>query len=322
MSNTPIITRRSALLAAAATPAVAASLAGVLAARPALAAGHSAGKSNAIFSHYKVGDFIVTTLLAGSAPRDEPQSIFGMNVSAEEFASVSADNFIPADSVRFFFNVPVVNTGSDLILFDTGLGGEGTPAIVGALEAAGYSADEVTKLVITHMHPDHIGGLMNGGAPTFPNAEIYTGQTEYDFWASQEGEQGPPAMVRNMVTPMAEKITFVAPGDSIASGITAVDAFGHTPGHMTYMLESEGQQLMLMADTANHYVWSLGYPDWEVRFDMDKAAAAATRRRLLGMLAADKVPFAGYHMPFPGVGYVDTRGDGFAYVPESYQLAL
>ncbi|MEO0497197.1 MAG: MBL fold metallo-hydrolase [Pseudomonadota bacterium] len=321
MSKT-IITRRSALLGAAAAPIAAGGLASVLSSRPALAAGHSAGKSNAPFSHYKVGDFVVTTLLAGSAPRDEPQSIFGMNVSAEEFAEVSAENFISAESVRFFFNVPVVNTGSDLILFDTGLGGDGTPAIVGALEAAGYTPEDVTKLVITHMHPDHIGGLMNNGSPTFPNAQMYTGQVEHDFWAAQEGEQGPAAMVRNMVTPMAEKVTFVKDGDSIASGITAVAAFGHTPGHMTYMLESDGQQLMLLADTANHYVWSLGYPDWEVRFDADKAAAAATRRKLLGMLAADKVPFAGYHMPFPAVGYVDTRGDGFAYVPESYQLAL
>ena len=99
-------------------------------------------------------------------------------------------------------------------------------------------------------------------------------------------------------------------------------AFGHTPGHMGYMLESDGQQLMLVGDLANHYVWSLAHPDWEVRFDMDKAGAAAARRKVLGMLAADGVPFVGYHMPFPGVGYVETRGEGFHYVPHSYQLLM
>ncbi|MEM8579139.1 MAG: MBL fold metallo-hydrolase, partial [Pseudomonadota bacterium] len=79
---------------------------------------------------------------------------------------------------------------------------------------------------------------------------------------------------------------------------------------------------VLGADFANHYVWSLAYPDWEVRFDMDKEVAAATRRRLLDMMAVDQVPFVGYHMPWPGIGYVETRGDGFAYTPHSYQLLL
>ncbi|NKB27008.1 MAG: hypothetical protein GKR99_05420 [Rhodobacteraceae bacterium] len=105
-------------------------------------------------------------------------------------------------------------------------------------------------------------------------------------------------------------------------GITAVAAHGHTPGHMAYMLDSGGKQMLLIADTANHAVWSLERPDWEVRFDMDKAAAAATRRKLLGMVAADRIPLIGYHLPFPAVGYVEVRGDGFAYVPASYQLML
>jgi len=89
------------------------------------------------------------------------------------------------------------------------------------------------------------------------------------------------------------------------------------------MIESGGSQLLIAADFANHYVWSLGHPDWEVKFDMDKQAAAETRRRLLGMLAADKLPFVGYHMPWPGIGYVSAaQGDGFRYEPASYQLML
>ena len=84
---------------------------------------------------------------------------------------------------------------------------------------------------------------------------------------------------------------------------------------MVYMVESDGQRLMITADTANHYVWSLQRPDWEVRFDADKAAAAATRKQVFGMIAADRIPFIGYHMPFPGVGFVEAQGDGFRYVP-------
>jgi glyoxylase-like metal-dependent hydrolase (beta-lactamase superfamily II) len=126
----------------------------------------------------------------------------------------------------------------------------------------------------------------------------------------------------NNMRPLAEKASFLDDGGSVASGITAMAAFGHTPGHMTYMIESEGKQIVIGADFANHYVWSLAYPDWEVKFDRDKEAAAATRRRLLGMMAADKVPFIGYHMPWPGIGFVEARGDGFHYVPHSYQLML
>jgi len=99
-------------------------------------------------------------------------------------------------------------------------------------------------------------------------------------------------------------------------------AHGHTPGHTVYMIESGGSQLLLAADFANHYVWSLGYPDWEVKFDMDKDAAAATRRRLLDMMAADRLPFIGYHMPWPATGFVERDGESYRYVPTSYQLML
>ena len=122
--------------------------------------------------------------------------------------------------------------------------------------------------------------------------------------------------------PLAEKMTFLEDGGAAASGLTAMAAFGHTPGHMGYMVESEGKQLLLGADFANHYVWSLSYPDWEVKFDQDKAAAAATRKTLLDMLAADGVPFVGYHMPWPAFGYVEKADSAYRYVPHSYQLLL
>jgi glyoxylase-like metal-dependent hydrolase (beta-lactamase superfamily II) len=253
-------------------------------------------------------------MLVGTRTADEPQGIFGMNVSAEDFAAASQEAKIPADKNQFFFTPTLVNTGSELILFDTGLNGATTAQ---AVEMAGYSADAVTHVVLTHMHGDHIGGLMTDGSETFANAAYITGQAEFDHWSGTDNEG-----FANMVAPLAEKMSFIGDGASVTSGITSMAAFGHTPGHMAYMLESDGQQLVIFADLANHYVWSLAYPDWEVRFDMDKEAAAATRRRILGMLATDQVAFIGYHMPFPGVGYVETRGDGFHYVPHSYQLLL
>jgi glyoxylase-like metal-dependent hydrolase (beta-lactamase superfamily II) len=262
----------------------------------------------------QVGAFDVTNMLVGSRTVEGPQNIFGMNVDADTFASASAEAGLPSDKVRFFFTPPIVNTGNELILFDTGLSGAGTTA---ALEAAGYTPDQVDIVVLTHMHGDHIGGLMTDGAPTFPNASYVTGRVEYDAWAKAENEN-----FEKNVKPLADKMTFLEDGGSPASGITAVAAFGHTPGHMTYLLDSDGTQMLLGADFANHYVWSLAHPDWEVKFDMDKSAAAATRVKLLDMLSADKIAFSGYHMPFPAFGYVDKHDGGYAYVPHTYQLLM
>ncbi|WP_341367229.1 MBL fold metallo-hydrolase [Yoonia sp. BS5-3] len=299
------LTRRQALLSGATLP-MAATLPTF-----AQADGHAA----ALPTHrdFTLGEFKVTTLLVGSRSVEDPQSIFGMNVDAETFSDVSEANFIPDDVAQFFFTPTVVNTGSEVILFDTGLNPAGTTA---ALGAAGYTPEDVSHVVITHMHGDHIGGLSDeNGAETFTNAAYVTGQVEFDHWAGAENDN-----FEAKVRPLAEKFAFIGEGDAVRSGITAVPTFGHTPGHMGYMLESGGKQLFLMADAANHYIWSLGYPDWEVRFDMDKAAAAATRRRVLDMAAADRVPLIGYHMPFPGLGFVETRDDGFRYIPHSYQL--
>ncbi|RAP40700.1 MBL fold metallo-hydrolase [Rhodovulum viride] len=302
------MTRRHALLAGAALPLCAA------AAPPARAAAPMMGPARPPFNRFNLGGFEVTTILAGSRTVPDPQTIFGLNVEPERFAAVSQEAMIPADRAQFFFTPTVVNTGSELILFDTGLAPQGT---VAALEAAGYTPDQIDTVVITHMHGDHIGGLMEDGAETFANARYVTGAVEFDAW-DMSGDEGFEAKMR----PLADKTRFLDDGGEAAPGVTAVAAFGHTPGHMAYRLESQGKALLIGADFANHYVWSLAHPDWEVRYDRDKAAAAATRRRLLDMLAAERMPFIGYHMPFPALGFVESLDDGYRYVPASYQMML
>ncbi|PWJ21182.1 MBL fold metallo-hydrolase [Jannaschia seohaensis] len=306
----PTLTRRAALAAGAMLPA-----ATLVPASVARAGGHASGPVQPKARGIALGDMTATALLAGSAVREgDMQGTFGMNVSAEAFAEASRNAFIPTDAATFFFTPTVVQSGENTILFDTGLNAGG---ITAALEQAGIAPGDVTHVVITHMHGDHIGGLMNEGTPTFANAVYVTGQAEYDHWAANPNDG-----FTGNVQPLAEKMSFVGDGEEIAPGITAMDMSGHTPGHMGYMLSSGDKSLLITADMTNHYVWSLAHPDWEVRFDMDKEAAAATRRRVLGMVAAERIPMLGYHMPFPAMGYVEANGDGFRWIPESYQLML
>ena len=309
MLKKPAITRRHMLAGAAALPLAA------TVARPAFAKAEMMGVATTRFNRMKLGGFEVTTLLAGTRTVDGPHAIFGQNVSQTEFDTASSAANIPSDKAQFFFTPTVVNTGNELVLFDTGLNPGG---ITSALAAAGYSPDQIDVVVITHMHGDHIGGVADEAGVTFANARHVTGTTEFNAWDASGANKAFESKVR----PNADRFDMIAPGASVASGITAIAAFGHTPGHMAYMLESDGKQLVIAADFANHYVWSLAYPDWQVKFGMDKAAAAATRRMMLDMMTADNLPFVGYHMPWPGVGYVESRDGGYRYMPATYQLML
>jgi glyoxylase-like metal-dependent hydrolase (beta-lactamase superfamily II) len=305
------LSRRQALFAGATMPLATAFLPGMARAQETMQ-----GSGFAPWNRFKLGSFEVTTLLAGTRAGDKPQETFGINATPEDFAALSVANFIPADRTQSFFTPTVVNTGAEIVLFDTGLAAEGTLA---ALTAAGMTPDMVDVVVITHMHGDHIGGLMgaDGVTPTFPNARYVTGAVEHNHWSGAANE----GFDKN-VRPLNDKLTLLDDGGGVTGGITGLAAFGHSPGHMVYSIESGGQRLMITADTANHLVWSLQRPDWEVRFDADKPAAAATRRAVFGQIAADRIPFIGYHMPFPGVGFVEAQGEGFRFVPASYQLML
>ncbi len=317
------LTRRHLLTAAAGT-ALAAPFVSIPAA-PARAAAPMLGAATPQFYRFKLGGFEVTTLLDATRVMDGPHPTFGMDQSPEAVAELAAANYLPSDKMVNGFTPVLVNTGQDLVLFDTGLGGS-NGTLPDQLAAAGYSPDQVDIVVITHMHGDHIGGLMTDGQPTFANARYVTGQAEYDFWSADERLSGPTEngakLVRSNVVPLADKTTFLEEEGEVVSGINGIETFGHTPGHMSYHIESEGKRLLIWGDVANHFVVSIQRPDWHVGFDMDKDKAAQTRKRVFDMAAAERLPVTGYHMPFPALGFIEKTGDSYRWVPMSYQTLL
>ena len=273
----------------------------------------------------KLGGFEAVTVLDGVVQRPDPHSIFGQDQKKSTVAALLRENFLPETALENGYAPVLVNTGESLILFDAGNGTERRPdtgRLVERLALAGYAPSDVDIVVLTHFHPDHIGGLMEAGLPVFPNARYVAGRKEYDFWARPDSPERSRKLFQSKVAPLAERTTMIEDGQDVVAGVTAMAAFGHSPGHMAYHIESKGRRLLIAGDTANHYVLSLQRPDWVVKFDMDKEAAAATRKKVFDMVAAEKIPFTGYHMPFPSIGYVEKAEPGYRYVPASYQLHL
>jgi glyoxylase-like metal-dependent hydrolase (beta-lactamase superfamily II) len=286
---------------------------------------------------FKLGSFEISTVLDSKAVREGLHPNYGGNATAEEVQALARANNL--DPQRFeHHNIPtIVNTGRELVLFDTGNGAlpkeyeqlkarMAPGATVARLAELGYRPEDIDVVVLTHGHPDHIGGLVEGGEPVFPNARYVFGAAEYDFW--QKGENVREARKFNrelyvtICTPLSNRATFIKPGDTVVPGITALDAFGHSPGLLAFHVESEGRRLMITADTVTQYVMAVQRPDWY--FDMDdfKDQAVTTRKRILEMLAAERIPFVSFHMPFPGIGYIERNGGGYRWAAHGYQLNL
>lgn len=326
MSNFKM-SRRGAIVAGAAALAAPAVLSRI---SPAVAAAPMLGVDAPSHHRFKLGEFEITAIRDGAIQLDGPHPIFGQDQPAADVQAFAEANKLPPTRMEIGFTPFIVNTGDKLVMFDTGNGAGRRPNaghLKDALVAAGYQPAQVDLVVLSHFHPDHIGGLMEDGKPLFPNATYAANAVEYDFWSPEDkltgGTERVAKLTQSNVVPIAPKMKMFKPGDTVVSGIDAVDAAGHTPGHTAFHMESNGKRLLFIADACNHYVMSMQKPDWHVRFDMDKAAAAATRTKLLGMAAAEKMPIAGYHMPFPAIGYVDAMsGGGFRYEAVSYQLSL
>jgi glyoxylase-like metal-dependent hydrolase (beta-lactamase superfamily II) len=320
------LTRRAVLAGAAAATA----LSPFATNSPAQAAAPLASKQAPGWYRYKVGSIEITVATDGA--RANPLTdTFIRNVPKEETNKALEAMYLEKDKIVVPYTPIAVNTGSKLVVIDTGLGGalyEQSKGAVGQfqtnLAAAGIDAKAVDTVIISHFHGDHINGLITAdNKPAFPNAEVMVPAGEWKFW-NDDGEmskatgnalvEGNFKNVKRVFGALGNKVTQYEPGKEVAPGITSLATQGHTPGHVSHIISSGNAKLMVQADVTNVPLF-VQNPSWVIQFDMDGAAAEATRRKIYDMLAAEKMMVQGFHYPFPSVGHIEKAGSGYRVIP-------
>jgi len=315
------INRRQFLASAAGVSAL--GLTGSLAFLPSVAAASVRDKG---YYSYKVGEDIeVISIYDGvwEKPHDET-FIPGVTVEQTRAAlkkAGSTDEFIP---IEFAFTA--VRTGGKTILIDAGTGGQLAPTAglaSAGMKAAGISADNIDTILISHMHPDHIFGLMEKETNEllYPNAEILVGETEYNFWTEPglietlpEARQGLAKRIQ-ATFPTWKNVNLYEGGQEIVPGITAINTYGHTPGHTAFHIGSGNDQTMLLGDLIVTPSLFLSNLDWQLSFDADKDMATKTRKAIVEQAVADNINVAGYHFGFPNSGKIEKDGKDYVFSP-------
>lgn len=274
---------------------------------------------------HKLGAFEVLALHDGVLVRDRPPG-FVRNVDDATVGQAFAQAGMARDKLTITFTPLAVRTEAGVVLIDTGFGQsgpEGTGKLVENLAAAGVQRGDVSTVIISHCHGDHILGLAQAdGSATFPDAQVMAPAMDLDYWLDPARLEAAPAarkqnfdVAQRVLGPMAGSLRRYAWGDEMLPGFRAVEAGGHTPGMAAIEISSEGERMLFVADITNNPLLFVRNPGWQAMFDVDAEAAVVTRRRILDRAAAENLLLFFFHAPFPGLAYVVKNGDGYEYLP-------
>ena len=270
------------------------------------------------------GDAELTTLSDGSLTL--PMSFVFPDVDQVELEAMLSANGMATDALRPDCNVTLLRRGDRLAIFDVGSGANFMPTagkLLDSLAEAGVDPGDVTDVAFTHAHPDHLWGLTDDfDELVFPNAQHRINQAEWDFWSSPDTLAAMPEErktfvvgAQNRFAAIEDSVAFFKPGDEVVPGVEALATYGHTPGHISFMVEGGGEPVLIVGDAVTNSVISFEKPDWPTGSDQDPALGAKTRAALLDRAAGDKVRVIGFHFPHPGGGTVERQGSAYRFVP-------
>ncbi len=259
---------------------------------------------------FRLGSVQITALHDAQYVVHNDASVFGVDAGPAAVVSVLKANNLPDDRVTLSVNALLVRSGKRVILIDSGLGPKANGSLTASLTAAAVSPSDITDVLITHSHGDHVGGLVTSdGKLAFPNATIRMSKPEWDWMKSQPDSA-------DLVKVIDGHVQTFAPGAPIAPSVTSVPLGGHTPGHVGYEIAAGKQRLLDIGDLAHSSVLSLKKPEWTTKFDSDSDLAKATRKATFARLAKSHELVFAPHFPYPGVGHIVVDGNAYAWVPQ------
>ncbi|MBY5312453.1 MULTISPECIES: MBL fold metallo-hydrolase [Rhizobium] len=259
---------------------------------------------------FTLGEFRITSLkdAVNIVPNDG--SVFGADVGPKAVAEVLTKAEQKTEAIELSVDALLARKSSEAILIDTGLGPAIPGALAGSLTLAGVAPDEVTTVLITHVHSDHVGGLITQDKQSaFKHAVIKISEPDWK-WLQQQPEMA------ELTRAIAQQVKTFNPGEDVATGIKSVRIPGHTPGHVGYLISSNGQTLLDVGDTVHSSIVSLAKPDWAMGYDTDLAVGRTSRRAVLTQLATEHQLIFAPHFPYPGVGWIVSQNDHFEWFPK------